>query len=353
MKRGMSLVLALVLCLSLCACSKECDCGCAYCCGENVKNIIETSVLPSQEPEEGITNPDRIEFSEPVLLAEDEKVSIELVDFFQEDTNSNEGAVKDKYISLRFHNKADYEIGIFLENLSIAEEVVDITYRKAQNPELLPGESLTYFFKIHDVFGNPLDSMEDLYEFKGRFEISRRTKPGYYEDSYEIPFSVETALSGVVGQPSKAETEPAKDDTQGVFTMSFAEPVLLAEDKNLKLEVIDFYQDTWEPTNQPSYTRAHITIRFHNKAGYEMLISPEDFYIGNERVTCVQSDGTPRLLSGKSGNYSFHIKYDSDEPLSSLEELYQLNGRFEVFRYEGDTLYDGYYFPFSVSEAFS
>ncbi|MCI7728014.1 MAG: hypothetical protein MSH58_12935, partial [Clostridiales bacterium] len=110
---------------------------------------------------------------------------------------------------------------------------------------------------------------------------------------------------------------------------------------------------TWEPTNQPSYTRAHITIRFHNKAGYEMLISPEDFYIGNERVTCVQSDGTPRLLSGKSGNYSFHIKYDSDEPLSSLEELYQLNGRFEVFRYEGDTLYDGYYFPFSVSEAFS
>ena len=70
MQKIISLVLVLVMCLSLCACLKECDCGCAYCCGENVKNIIETSVLPSQKPEEGITNPDRIEFSEPVLLAE-------------------------------------------------------------------------------------------------------------------------------------------------------------------------------------------------------------------------------------------------------------------------------------------
>lgn len=58
MKKGISFILALVMCLSLCACSKECDCGCAYCCGENVKNIIETSVLPSQEPEEGVTNAD-------------------------------------------------------------------------------------------------------------------------------------------------------------------------------------------------------------------------------------------------------------------------------------------------------
>ena len=147
MKRGMSLVLALVLCLSLCACSKECDCGCAQCCGENVKNIIETSVLPSQEPEEGITNPDRIEFSEPVLLAECEEISIELVAFFQEDSDNN--GVKDKYISLKFHNKADYEMDIRLIHLSVDGEAADCTYHNALTPKLLPGESLTYYFEIH------------------------------------------------------------------------------------------------------------------------------------------------------------------------------------------------------------
>lgn len=199
MKRGMSLVLALVLCLSLCACSKECDCGCAYCCGENVKNIIETSVLPSQEPEEGITNPDRIEFSEPVLLAECEEISIELVAFFQEDTDNN--GVKDKYISLKFHNKADYEMDICLIHLSVDGEAVDCTYHNALTPKLLPGESLTYYFEIHSPLGNPLNSMDDLYQFKGRFQVNRCTGISYAEYGYEIPFSVEGALNGVVGKP--------------------------------------------------------------------------------------------------------------------------------------------------------
>ena len=201
MKKIISLILALVMCLLLCACSKACDCGCAYCCGENAGNANEISTQPQMEPEENVTNADRIEFSEPVLLAEDDKVSVELIAFFQEDSNSSEGAVKDKYITLKFHNKTDYEIGIFLENLSIEGDVVDITYHKAKNPELLPGESLTHFFKIHYAFGDPLNSMENLYQFKGRVEVSRRTGMSYYEDSYEIPFSVENALNGIIGTP--------------------------------------------------------------------------------------------------------------------------------------------------------
>ena len=199
MKKIISLILVLAVCLSLCACSKKCDCGCEYCCGENVGNTNEISTHSQMEPEENVTNDDRIEFSEPVLLAESEEISIELVAFFQEDDDNN--GVKDKYISLKFHNKADYEIGIHLMHLSVDGEAVDCTYHKAQTPKLLPGESVTQFFKIHYAFGDTLNTMEDLYEFKGRFQLHKITGISTGEYGDEIPFSVEDALNGVVGKP--------------------------------------------------------------------------------------------------------------------------------------------------------
>lgn len=352
MKKIISFILVFAVCLLLCACSKGCDCDCEYCCEENSKSSNVTSPSKKTSTEETIANPDLVEFSEPVLLAEDEKIKVELIGFRQVESDSS-ASVMDKYITLKFYNKADYEIAVMLENLSIDGEPMDCTYHRAQIPEILPGENLTQYFNIHTTFDEPLNSIEMLYKFTGRFEVYRRTGEGRLADGYDLLFSVEDALDGVVGQAIEYETQPPKDDTQGVFTMEFAEPVLLAEDKNLKLEIINFYQDVWEPSNQPSYTRAHITIRFQNKANYEMMITPDVFYIGDERAICVQSDGTPNLLAGKSGNYSFHIKYDTDEPLNSLDDLYQLNGRFEVYRHENDTLYDGYYFPISVGNAFS
>ena len=199
MKKISSLIFVFAVCLLLCSCSKECDCGCEYCCGENVRNIIEVPAQPQQEPKEGIANAARIEFTEPVLLGECEEISIELVAFFQQDDDNN--GTKDKYISLKFHNKADYEMNIPLKDISVADEIIDITYHKAQTPQLLPGESMTYFFKIHSPFGEPLASMDDLYQFKGRFQVNRCTGIGYTEYGYEIPFSVEDALNGIIGTP--------------------------------------------------------------------------------------------------------------------------------------------------------
>ena len=75
---------------------------------------------------------------------------------------------------------------IHLKGISVADEVVDITYHKAQTPQLLPGESMTFFFKIHSPFGEPLDTMDDLYQFKGRFQVNRCTGISYREYGYEI-----------------------------------------------------------------------------------------------------------------------------------------------------------------------
>lgn len=198
MKKIISLVLALVMCLSLCACgqSDACNCDCPQCaqCEKKTHSHETVDVImdSSETTVEQDNNGNKIVFPEPVLMAEDNKVRIELVGFIQE-----ESPWKDigKYVTLKFTNYADYEVGVWLENLAVNNESADASYRGGEKPNILPGETTTYFIEIRDAFNNALDSLDQLYTLKGRFEVLRRTGTNSYADAYEIPFSIPDALN--------------------------------------------------------------------------------------------------------------------------------------------------------------
>lgn len=193
MKKGLSMILVLAMCLALCACgnSDSCTCDCPACaqCEKKAQNIAESTTEISASAEENSGN--KIVFPEPVLLAEDNTVRVELISFFEE-----KSPYKDigKYVALKFTNKAAYEIGVDLENLAVENIAVDCSYQNAQIPKLLPGETTTYFIEIRDTFHNALDSLNLLYTLKGRFEVMERTGSNTYKDAYELPFSVAATL---------------------------------------------------------------------------------------------------------------------------------------------------------------
>ena len=198
MKKIITAVLTLVMCLSLCACGKSdaCTCDCAQCADCEKKthahetvNVIMDSIGTTEEQD---NNGSKIVFPEPVLLAEDNKVRIELVSFIQE-----ESPWKDigKFVALKMTNNADYEVGVRLANLVVNNESADASYSAGDMPNILPGETTTYYIEIRDAFNNALDSLDQLYTLKGRFEVLRRTGTNHYADAYEIPFSIPNALN--------------------------------------------------------------------------------------------------------------------------------------------------------------
>lgn len=199
MKKTVSLVLILAICLSLCACAKNdvCTCECAQCAQcekkthshETVNIITDSFGATAEQDKEG----SKITFPEPVLLAEDNKVRIELVSFIQEASPWKDIG---KYVTLKMTNHADYEVGVRLENLAVNNESADVSYSAGATPNILPGETTTYFIEIRDAFNNALDSLDQLYTLKGRFKVSRRTGTNSYADAYEIPFSVPNSLNG-------------------------------------------------------------------------------------------------------------------------------------------------------------
>lgn len=133
--------------------------------------------------------------------------------------------------------------------------------------------------------------------------------------------------------------------------IDFPSPILLFEDKNVRLEAVAFFQEVQKDWDGPAMHKDYITIRFHNRADYEIMYFPNQFYIGNEQVKWVYKEGTPNVLPGKFADYSFQIQKKNDESLSTIEDLYQLEGRFEIFRYENNRLYDRYYSSFSIDKA--
>lgn len=193
MKKGLFSILVLAMCLTLCACGNgdSCTCDCPQCaqCEKKTQSIVESSKETSVSTEENGRN--EIVFPEPMLLAEDSTLRVELISFFEDISPYKDIG---KYVALKFTNKATFEIGVRLENLAVDGYSVDCSYHNARIPNLLPSETTTYFIEIRDNFKNALDSLDLLYSLKGRFEVMERTGENSYKYAYEIPFSVSATL---------------------------------------------------------------------------------------------------------------------------------------------------------------
>ena len=182
MKKIISLVLAAMLCLPLCAC------------GQKTQSNVSTN--NTQE-----NNEDKIVFPEPLLLVESDELKMELIGFNQNETTLKGDTFKRKYIALKIHNKASYEIMLKLENLAVNDEEVKCYYHQqssTQYPRILAGDPTTYYIEIRPIFENALNSMEDLYHLKGRIQVGEHIiYQGYdgFGNASDHYFSVPDAMS--------------------------------------------------------------------------------------------------------------------------------------------------------------
>lgn len=195
MKKPILFILVLVMCLSLCACGKSstCTCDCRQC------TLCEKKTSTDKAAEQE-TGENKIAFSEPVLLVENEEVRVELVGFNQKDSIVREVTTTKKYIALRIHNKASYEIMLKLENLAVSDEEVKCYYQESstQYPRVLSGDTTTYYIEIRPVLEDSLNSMEDLYHLKGRVQVGQYSKyQGYdgFKNASDLSFSVADAIT--------------------------------------------------------------------------------------------------------------------------------------------------------------
>ena len=198
MKKIISLVLVLAICLSLCACGKSdgCSCDCEQCADCEKKQVS----VESNSSDSAKSNENKIVLPEPLCLVESGEVRVELVGFNQKDSTVKEVTPTKKYIALKIHNKASYEIMLKLENLAVNDEQVKCVYLESstQYPRILAGDTTTYHIEIKPAFEDALNSMEDLYQLKGRIQVGGYIKyQGYdgFHNASDLSFSVPAALA--------------------------------------------------------------------------------------------------------------------------------------------------------------
>lgn len=295
-------MLVLAMCLSLCACGKSgtCTCDCPQCalCEQKTHSDGAAEAASGTAAETG-ENGSKIVFPEPVLLAEDDKVRVELISFFEENSPYKHIG---KYVTLKFTSKADYEIGVRLENLAVDGSSVD-SYSAEGSPNLLPGETTTYYFEILDPFKNALDTVDQLYTLKGRFKVMRRTGSNSYADSYEIPFSVEAGMNGGVS-PVEAKKEYALGDTVSTdmaeFTLDdflFRKGLATYSEKNGSVDIHDLYYSE----EGMVFATSEFTLRNLSGESYKVHSTIRIYVDYNDGYRYGTKDGHSSYLSHSKG----------------------------------------------------
>lgn len=168
----------------------------------------------------------------------------------------------------------------------------------------------------------------------------------------------ETTEEVVAGKIPEA-TEQRHDNV-----IRFGTPVVVAEDENLRVELVRFYQDyfRWNEYHWPVQADASVegttvenvvVFKFHNKSDQDLYIEVEEFYLGSDGAHNYALTGTLKPAAGKNLMGNYVIQTGEDETLKSMEELYSLDGEFEVFfQGEDGVLRNRYELKFSIPDAF-
>lgn len=142
--------------------------------------------------------------------------------------------------------------------------------------------------------------------------------------------------------------EPAPEP--GSATIDF-ENVVLYEDENVSIELIQFYEEEQQGWGDgDDFVDKCANIKFKNKGEYDFFFILEA-YVGEDAVNVILWDGNNGPAPGKSANYKFGFRKNTspeETPLDSLEDLYNLDGRFEITLKNGNEIVRWYDASFSV-----
>ena len=212
MKKIVSLVLVLVICLSLCACgnSDACNCDCAQCaqCEKKAEDRAD-SVSETAEQNENV-----IEFKTPIVVAEDQNLRVELVDFYQEyrlwkqgypyaADSTTEGATLEKIVVFKFCNKTDHTLSVAMSDAYLGNDGAKIfNVGSGYADDIAAGKNILKDFLILTAEEETLKSIEELYSLDGDFTVWHKGEDGVLRKNYELKFSIPNALNGETGSAS-------------------------------------------------------------------------------------------------------------------------------------------------------
>jgi len=220
MKKILLMTLAAVLAVFLTACGT----------GDNAPTDVPTapeptaestptpvpSEEPSPEPENNV-----IDF-ENVVLADDDVVTVELVQFYEEEVNElNEEPTIDKFVTLKVTNKSEYGLVLFDIDAYIGDEAVWVLMYDGNNAPA-PGKSKNLRYCIRwntSPKETSLDSLDDLYNLNGSFRLTMwsDTEGEDYVGEYSIDFSIPDILVG--GEPEGVNAEEIEAALQGTWSL--------------------------------------------------------------------------------------------------------------------------------------
>lgn len=194
MKRAISLVLVLIMCLTLCACGKT---------QESRENNSVHSVSETNEQ----SDDNVIEFDSSIVVAEDEFIRVELLKFYQDYyiwddfgtpikvSQSTEGARLEKFVTLKFYNKCDHKLRLYMDDIYLGNDGASLYLMAAKvNPDA--GKNITASYLIRTGEKETLNSMEELHLFEGEFLITHEYGDGTQKNPHKLKFSIPKALDG-------------------------------------------------------------------------------------------------------------------------------------------------------------
>lgn len=157
MKKLVALFLILAMSLSLCACGGTDD------------SKPQQTEAPAVETTEA--DSPSVEFEEPLVIFENDTAKVELLNFFEKEFNwSGKGPAVEKMMTVKIHNKTDHEIWVQLNAGYLGSD--NVKWIGSDGTDIAAaGRFATRQYIIQKFSGEPLDSLDDLYQLEGTFKI--------------------------------------------------------------------------------------------------------------------------------------------------------------------------------------
>lgn len=161
-----------------------------------------------------------------------------------------------------------------------------------------------------------------------------------------------------------AVSVPEASEQSNNNVIEFETPIVVAEDETLRVELVKFYQEyrCWNENGYPltadSSTKGatlekFVVFKFYNKCDQDLYIEMESVYLGSDGAYCLSLESSAKKpVAGKNVTGHYLVQTSEKETLASMDELYSLDGEFEVF-YQGEdgVLRNRYELKFSIPNA--
>ena len=152
----------------------------------------------------------------------------------------------------------------------------------------------------------------------------------------------------------------SEEAEQNENVIEFETPIVVAEDENLRVELVKFYQDyrTFDVHGYPSNAKAttegatlekYVVFKFCNKTDHVLRIQLKEIYLGSDSAFSVYDYLSEEVAAGKNALREYIVQTGEKETVKSMEELYSLGGDFHVWHVgDDDVSRDRYRLDFSI-----